>query len=71
MVYAQTRIHLRESDTFWDFKIQTDYLILPRRPDLVLINKGKQTTNRTCYLVDSAVLANHRVKIKESKMIDY
>ena len=22
----------------WDFKIQTDHQILPRRPDLVLIN---------------------------------
>ena len=45
----------------WDFKIQTDHLITARRPDLVLINKKK----RTCHIVDFAVPADHRVKLKE------
>ena len=47
----------------WDFEIQTDHLMLVRRPDLVIINKKK----RTCCIVDFAVPVDHRVKIKESK----
>ena len=50
----------------WDYEIQTDHLIPARRPDLVLINKKK----RTCQLVDFAVPADHRVKLKESEKID-
>ena len=38
-----------------------------RRLDLVLINKKNK---RTCCLVDFAILADNRVKIKESEMID-
>ena len=34
----------------WDFEIQTDHLISARRPDRVLINKGKIT----CRKVDFA-----------------
>ena len=45
----------------WDFDIQTDYLISARRPDLIIINKKK----RTCKIVDFAVQADHRVKLKE------
>ena len=26
----------------WDFEIQTDFLILARRPDLVIVNKTKE-----------------------------
>ena len=36
------------------------------RPDLVLIDKKK----RTCHLVDFAVPADHRVKMKESEKIN-
>ena len=43
-----------------------DLQILARRPDLLLINKMKWT----CQQVDFAVLADQRVKIKESKKID-
>ena len=46
-----------------NFEIQTDHLIPARRPDLLSINKIK----RTCHLVDFAVLANHRVKMKKKK----
>ena len=51
---------------FWDFKIQTDYLLSTRRPDLMLINKKK----RIDHLMDSAVSVDHRVKMKENKNID-
>ena len=50
----------------WDFEIKTDHLIPARRPDLVLINKKE----RTCQLVDFAVPADHRVKLKENEKID-
>ena len=50
----------------WDFDIQTDHLILARRPDLMIINKKK----RTCKIVDFAVLADHRIKLKECEKKD-
>ena len=51
---------------FWDFEIQTDHLILARRPDLARINKKL----KTCRLVDFAYSADHRVKIKENEKRD-
>ena len=45
----------------WDFNIQTDHLIPARRPDLIIINKKE----RTCKIVDFAVPADHRIKLKE------
>ena len=45
----------------WDFDIHTDHLISARRPDLIIINKKK----RTCKIVDFAVPADHRIKLKE------
>ena len=50
----------------WDFNIQTDHLIPARRPDLIIINK----TNRTCKIVDFAVPADHRIKLKECEKKD-
>ena len=50
----------------WDFDIQTDHLISARRPDLVIINKK----NRTYRIVDFAVPADHREKLKESEKLD-
>ena len=53
-----------ENDThkfLWDFDIQTDHLILARRPDLIVIKEKK----RTSKIVDFAVLADHRIKLKE------
>ena len=52
-----------ENETYkllWDFDIQTDHQISARRPDLIIINK----------IVDFAVPANHRVKMKEAKKKD-
>ena len=50
----------------WDFDIQTDHLISARRPDLIIINKRKKKKKRrrTCRIVDFAVPADHRVKLK-------
>ena len=49
-----------------DIKIQTDQLIPARLPDLILLSKKK----RNCYLMGFAVSADHREKIKESRMIN-
>ena len=50
----------------WDLEIQTDHLITATRPDLVIIYKKK----RTYQIVDFAVPAEHRVKLKESEKKD-
>ena len=58
-----------------NFEIQTDPLIPARRPDLEIIiknkkNKKKKVKKRTCRIVDFAVQADHRVKIKETEKRD-
>ena len=58
-----------ENDTYkllWDFNIQTDHLIPAKRPDLVIINKKM----RICKIVDFAVLADHRINLKECEKKD-
>ena len=50
----------------WDYNIQTDHLIPARRPDLIIINKKK----RTCKIVNFAVPADHRIKLKECEKKD-
>ena len=50
----------------WDFEIQTDQQILPRQPDLIIIKKKK----RTCKIVDFAIPADYKVKLKESEKKD-
>ena len=50
----------------WDFDIHTGPLISARRPDLIIIKKKK----RTCKIVDFAVPADHRIKLKESEKKD-
>ena len=50
----------------WDFVIHTDHLISARRPDLIIINKKK----KICKIVDFAVPANHRIKLKECEKRD-
>ena len=56
--------NLRSIRLQWDFDIKMDHLISARRPDLVIINNKKK---RTCRIVDLAVPADHRVKLKENK----
>ena len=54
-----------ENDThelLLDIDIHTDHLISARRPDLIIINKKKK---RICKIVDIAVPADHRIKVKE------
>ena len=50
----------------YDVNIQTDHLILVRRPDLIIINHKK----RTCKIVDIAVPTDHRIKLKECEKKD-
>ena len=50
-----------------DFDIHTDHQISARRPDLIIINNKKK---RTCKIVDFAVPADHRIKLKECKKKD-
>ena len=50
----------------WDFNIQTDHLIPARRPDPIIINRRK----RICKIVDFAILADHRINLKESEKKD-
>ena len=57
----------------WDFEIQTDHLIWAKRPDLEIANKKKKKKKKkkkTCQIVDFAILADHRVKLKENEKKD-
>ena len=51
----------------WAFDIHTDHLISTRRAELVIINNIKK---RTCKIVDFAVPADHRIKLKECEKKD-
>ena len=62
--YMQNPASVLENDTHklqWDFDVQTDNLISDRKPDLIIINIKK----RICKIVDIAVPADHRIKLKE------
>ena len=57
-----------ENDThklLWDFDIHTDHQISARRPNPIIIKKKKKKKKGICKIVDFAVLANHRIKLKE------
>ena len=45
----------------WDFEIQANHLILARKPDQVIVNQKE----RTCQIVDFAILAKTERKQKE------
>ena len=62
-----------ENDThklLWGLNIQTDPLIPARRPDIIIINKKKKKKRRTYKIVDFAVPADHRIKLKECEKKD-
>ena len=62
--YMHNPAPVLENDThklLWDFDIHTDHLISARRPDLIIINKK----GKICKIVDFAVPADHRLKLKE------
>ena len=50
----------------WDFDIHTDHQISDRRRDIIIINKKK----RTCKIVDFAVPADHRIKLRKCEKKD-
>ena len=66
-MHNQESVPENETHKRWDFEIQTDHQISARRPDLIIINKKKK---RTCGIVDFAVPAEHRVKLKECEKRD-
>ena len=68
MVYAQPSTCPKKCphELLWDFNIQTGHLIPARRPNLIIINQK----NRTCKIVDFAVPADHRIKLKECEKRD-
>ena len=58
-----------ENDThkiLWVFDIHTHNLISARRPDLIIINKK----GRICKIIDFAIPADHRIKLKECEKND-
>ena len=62
--HANNPEYVQENEThklLSDFAIQTDHLISARGPNLMIVNKKKQI----CRVVDFAVPADHRVKLKE------
>ena len=56
-----------ENDThklLWDCDIHTDHLISARTPDLIIIKKKKK---ENCKIVDLAVPADYKMKLKKNK----
>ena len=53
-------------ELLWDFDVHMDHLISARKPDLIIFNKKK----RTCKIVDFAVPADHRIKLKKREKKD-
>ena len=52
----------------WDFEKQTDYQIPTRRLDQEIINKKrKKKEKKICCIVDLAIPANYKMRIKESE----
>ena len=50
----------------WNFKIQTDYQISVRHPYIMIVNRKKGR----CRMLNFAVTADHRVKLKEIEKKD-
>ena len=68
--YIHNPESVQENDTYkilWDFDIQTDHLISARWQDLIIVINKKRGT---CRIVDFAVPADHKVKLKESEKKD-
>ena len=59
-------LHNDTHKLLWDFNIQTDHLILTRRPDLIIINK----TREFAKIVDFAFPVDHRINLKEYEKKD-
>ena len=67
---------MKENETheiLLDFETQTDRIISARRPDLRVISVNKKRKRSICQrrsIMDFAVPADNKLKIKESKKID-
>ena len=61
---------MRRTNSTGILRYQTDHLILARRPDLIIIIIIIIIIKRTCRIVDLAVPADHRDKLKESEKRD-
>ena len=59
---------LKMTHILLNFDIQTDHLISAIRPDLIIINNNKK--KKTSKIVDFAVLADNRIRRKESEKKD-
>ena len=67
--YMHNPASVMENDThklLWGFDIPTDHLISARKPALIIISKKQ----RTCKIVDFALPADHRIKLKECEKKD-
>ena len=70
--YMHNQTSVLENDThklLWDFDMKFDQLIPARRPDLIIINNNNKKKG-TCKIVDFAVPADHRIKLKEKEQKD-
>ena len=70
--YMHNAAPVQENNThklLWDFGILTDHRISARRPDLIIINNNKKKKEK-CKIVDFAVLADHKIKLKECEKKD-
>ena len=52
------------------FEIQTDHLISARQRDQERVNKRKKKKKRICRILDFAVPADQRLKLKKSEKKD-
>ena len=70
--YMHNPAPVQENDThkLWGFDEQTDHLISARRPDLIIIIKKEKKKKRICKMVDFAIPADHRIKLKECEKKD-
>ena len=62
-----------ENDThklLWDFDKETDHRISTRRPDLIILKKKKKKKKKIRKIIDFAVPADHRIKLKECEKRD-
>ena len=65
--YMHKPAPILESDThklLWNFDIQTDHKLSVRRSYLIIINKKKKKKKKICKIVDFAVPADYRIKLK-------
>ena len=66
MQRAESTLENKTRKILWIFEIETDLQISAKRPDLVIVNKKKKK-KRTSRIVNFALPADHRVKLKESE----